>query len=537
MKRIYLLLVISLVALAGGVGGVARVAGDSQSMTASRDLTEAEVRRTFDRVFRARVREQLAWTDSMAATCKGQPMYHLARARLYRELIPVDDESKEEVKRLAGPLYGELNQVIAQCTARIDGGDKDPNLRLYRGWAYMLASHVHTYEKSWWTAGRESKKGKEDLEWYLQRYPQDPVASSLMGAFLYFADTLPAAYKFVSKLLFLPSGDRDRGLQMMEMARGWNSIMESDNGLILYSVYLGFEGRFEEGLEGFTNLRREFPLHSTFIRPEAIMYPLLPRRPSSLGDSLDANMARVAMLPKDEIDWSTVTLIRFERAYADRFYNPARAIERFEDILRDDPKHPDWAPGFSAFELGRLKAAAGDAEGARRAWDLVLRDEHTKHLHDDVKAMRSALDKNPRGTGAGPRDVPAIYGESDDARARVRAELEAIQSPTVADMFYLGEVWLMSGNPDRALEAYTGAINPKTAPWDESYQMVAATRAGEILGAKGDYTAAMKHYERAGKFWRKEFLYDWVLEARRRYFERLKSGAETTPPSLLSATM
>ena len=489
-----------------------------------------------DRVFRAEVGASLAWTDSLAPLCQGEPMYHLMRARLYRELIPVDDEQKEELKRLAAPLHHELEQAIAICDARISAGDPAPELRLYRGWARMLMSHVHTYEKSFWAAGRDAKKGKEDLEWYLAQKPNDPVASSLMGAFLYFADTLPAAYKFVSKLLFLPSGDRDRGLQMMELARGWNSLMETDNSLILYSVYMGFEGRYEEGLEGFEYLRRQFPDHATFLRPFAIIYPLLPRHGSEYGDNLDRSTARIAALPDAERDNATYWLIRFERAFADRYYHPSRSIERFEEIMREDPEHPDWVNGFSAFELGRLMAARGNTDKARELWNLALNDARIGYLHDEVKAMLAELDKTPGGTGAGPADVAAIYGADDDARARVRQSLESKENPSVADMFYLGEARLMAGDPKKALDAFTGAVNPKAARWDEGYQMLASARAGEILGSMGEYKAASKHYERAGKFWHKEFLFDWVMAARQRYFDRLDQGKETTPPTLLTTT-
>jgi tetratricopeptide (TPR) repeat protein len=100
-------------------------------------------------------------------------------------------------------------------------------------------------------------------------------------------------------------------------------------------------------------------------------------------------------------------------------------------------------------------------------------------------------------------------------------------------MFYLGEAWLMAGEPDKALKAYTGAINPKAARFDEGYQLLAASRAGEILGSKGEYKAASKHFETAGKFWHKEFLFDWLLAARQRYYQRLDEGKETTPPTIL----
>ena len=511
--------------------------GSQPTLVATRDLSEAEVRRGMELVFRAQVRDLLSWTDSLSAECSDQPMYHIMRARLIRELVPVDDETETDLKPACEPLYNELRTAIAECDARIEAGDNDEKLRLYRGWAWMLMSHVHTYENAFWSAGREAKKGKEDLEWYLQRHPDEPVATSLMGAFLYFADTLPKAYKFVSKLLFLPSGDRDRGLQMMETARAWNNPIGTDNLLILYSVYLGFEGRYEEGLSGFSQLQREYPMHATFVRPGAIMAPLLPQQTTAKSDSLDARTALVSSLSDRKIDASTCSLIIMERAFADRFYNPARSIERLEKILQDDPRHPDWTVGFAAYQLGLLRAAQGDVEKAKNAFDLAIRDKRVEYLKDDAKAARDALKNYPNGTGLGPANIAAIYGSDESARAAVREELATKQNATIADQFYLGEAWLMSGELDKALTAFTGVINPTVAPWDAQYQMIASTRAGEILGAKGDFKAAAKHYETAGKFWHKEYLLDWVLDARKGYFERLSQGKETTKPNLLTASM
>jgi tetratricopeptide (TPR) repeat protein len=536
MKRVFFLTLTAVLACAAIFAGFYSAAGGKPAMTATRDLSDAEVRSSMDRIFHAQVRDLLAWTDSLRTECSDEPMYHIMRARLIRELVPVDDETDTDLKPECEPLYAELRTAIAECDQRIDAGDKDEKLRLYRGWAWMFMSHVHTYENAFWSAGREAKKGKEDLEWYLQRHPDDPVASSLMGAFLYFADTLPSAYKFVSKLLFLPSGDRDRGLQMMEAARDHGNPVAIDNLLILYSVYLGFEGRYEEGLAGFRKLEAQYPLHATFVRPGAIMAPLVPRLTTEQSDSLDARAMTVSSLGDYRIDTSTCQLIRLERAYADRFYNPARSIERFEELLKDNPRHPDWTVGFSAYQLGLLRAAQGDAEAARRAFDLAIRDDRVKYLRDDAKSARDALKKYPKGTGLGPENISAIYGSDEEARKVVRDELAAKENPTIADQFYIGEAWLMSGELDKAWAAFTGAINPEAAPWDQQYQMIACTRAGEILAARGDFMAASKHYERAGSFWHKEYLFDWVLLARQRYFERLAQGKETTKPSLLTAS-
>ena len=107
----------------------------------------------------------------------------------------------------------------------------------------------------------------------------------------------------------------------------------------------------------------------------------------------------------------------------------------------------------------------GNAEKARGAFELAIRDSHVESIRDDAKAMISALAKFPKGTGI-PADVPAIYGADEGARDRVRKELLAKTNPTVPEQFYLGEAWLMSGDMEKALNAYTGAINPTAAPWE-----------------------------------------------------------------------
>jgi tetratricopeptide (TPR) repeat protein len=180
-------------------------------------------------------------------------------------------------------------------------------------------------------------------------------------------------------------------------------------------------------------------------------------------------------------------------------------------------------------------AAQGNNDRARTLWNQALANPRINYLHDDVKNMLSELDKAPP-TGAGPSDVAAIYGSNPEARDAVRKSLEAVKNPSVADLFYLGEAWLMSNKPKQALKAYNGAIEREAARWDAGYQMLACTRAGEIAGSQGEYKAASKFYEQAGKFWQKEFLYDWVMAARQRYFDRLDQGKESTLPTLLLST-
>ncbi|MCH7548439.1 MAG: hypothetical protein IH969_02700, partial [Candidatus Krumholzibacteriota bacterium] len=325
-------------------------------------------------------------------------------------------------------------------------------------------------------------------------------ANSLMGAFLYFADTLPAAYKFVSKLLFLPGGDRDRGLEMMELAVGYNSLVERDNRLVLYSVYIGFEGRYEEGLQGFEVLCREDPFHSTFVRPAVMLTVLKPRYTEAVGLELDGRVAVIDSLPGDETDQATYSLLHFFRGYADRFYYPERAHERLERMVEVNPDHPDWVTGYATFELGRMHAARGNVEEANRLFLGVINNERAGYLHADARSMIRALTKSPAPTAPVDSVIVGIYAGEEGA-VRAVEHFRGLAEPSATDFFYLGEALLATGDDDGALDAYIGALDADAPLWDEEFQLMAATRAGELTGALGDYAIAAGYYKAARRLW------------------------------------
>jgi len=527
---IFALVTVAVAALVAPVITAGGAASDSPPAAAEREFTLRESRHAIELLFDGQARTARAFLDSLEQGCGQSPLFLLTRARLHREFLPVDDEQKEAIAEAAAPLFADLNACVSVCTERIEAGEENPKLYLYRGWAWMFKSHVRTYARSMWTAGREAKKGKKDLEHYLEFYPDDPIANSIMGAFLYFADTLPAAYQFVSKLLFLPGGDRARGLQMMELAVGWDSLIEMDNRLVLYSVYIGFEGRYEEGLEGFGYLHRVHPNHSTFMRPAGVMLPLKPRYHRSDRDSLDVVIERYAAFSPEQQERATYWLLRFARAYANRFYDPASAIHGFEYVIQGNPEHPDWLRGYAGFELGRLRAALGDADGAKRAFMLVTNDPRAGYMHGEASDMLKAMDGWDGQRTAPAEDLIVSLYQGDAASAKtVAGELADIKDPTGAQLFYLGEAFLAAGDTGAAIAAYVRALDSETPRWDEAYRLIAGTRAGELTGAAGAYQSAALYFERARKFWHREFLYDWLIEGRQRYFERLAEGEELPP--------
>lgn len=500
---------------------------------AEADISDAECRQALDLMFSGWPERAAAYIDSLGDGHHHSPLYLLTRARVYREFLPVDDENKDDVKRMAESIYSDLDVVIDECSRRLDDGEEDPRLLLYRGWAWMFKSHIRTFERSFWTAGRDAKKGKKDLLRYLEDHPEDPIANGIMGAFLYFADTLPAAFKFISKLLFMPTGDREEGLRMMRKSCEKSSLIEIDNRTLLFSVYIAFEGRFEDGMEGFVRLRRRYPNYPAFARPFAITLPFTPQRRAETLEVIDGILEADDNAPAFQRDTGSFMMLRFSRAYADRFYDPPAGERQLEALISDAPEHPDWVVAYSNFELARHVAARGDAGRARKLLRAVLKDECGAYLHREARTMLDALDTEyaPSAVGA----VGDIYSaaEGPELEAMI-TRLDGHQPRTVQSNFYLGDALLMAGDEDGAIAAYQAVLAVDVPVWDEAFQMIACSRLAEIYGARLQYEEAAEYLDAAPRYYHKEFLYDWLYEGRKRFYERLRNGEYTTMPTLFS---
>ena len=276
-----------------------------------RDLTRAEAARVMNFVFEGKTRLAFEYLEEVAGECGGQPFYLLIKSRVARETLTVDDENKEQVERDAGPIHRDLDRVIEVCSKRMDGGDADPELLFFRGLAWMSKSHLDSFARQFWRAGREAKKGRSDLEAYLESQPDDPVAKGTLGVFLYFADTIPSVFKYLSKVLLLPTGDRDKGLDYIRYAAEQPSFMQPEFAGVLGTIYVLFEGRYEDGIERTSALLERYPANPRIALPLALILPFAPADITRIAALLDDTVDRTADLPPDAPERYSTTLVKF----------------------------------------------------------------------------------------------------------------------------------------------------------------------------------------------------------------------------------
>jgi tetratricopeptide (TPR) repeat protein len=466
----------------------------------SRDLADSEYAELLARIYGGHPTAANALLDSLAGECAGEPFFLIAQARLRLEAIPEDDLDKARAKKLSQPVLETLQQVIDICTQRLDAGGDELELRRLRGWAWMVRSQAHAQGGSFYSAGREAGRGKSDLDFYLAAYPDDPVANGLLGAFLYFTDAVPAIFQMLSKLMFMPTGDRARGLQMITLAENGPSAKVEDFRTLAMTVNVLFEGRWEAGLPQAMRLQAEQPAYVRLALPLSAMRLLAPGLGADLATHIDVTEMVSAGLPAAEVDTASLWMSRTYRAWIDRLLlGPAAAEVGFKAIVAAAPADPDWVAAFAERQLEEL--AADRADGLPDAWAAQVWNAPLEALSELVASLGETF------------------------ASSLRAE------------FWAAECHLRMGELDAAESLYRKVAENNGPEHLEPFRLVACARVGEIKARAGSYRAASRWYERALDHHRDVYRVDWMLKGRARHFDELsRDGGQLADEPVLFAT-
>lgn len=463
------------------------------------------------------------------------PMVYLLRARAMRDQISDEDDNKSLIVHDGEVVHSQLDSAIALCDAAIKRGASDPLFHYYRGRAYLAKAQVFTLTRSYWSAGRAASSAKKDLQDYLKFVPDDPDAQGDLGAFLYFADTLPGLVKFISKFFGIPSGDRERGLEMLRFAASQNGVFKVDYQVALVAIDLLFEGRLEQGAVGMRALIDEHPYYTRLVEPFAVLGPLDPLRLRAHQQLEDRVLADRFSMVNARVDWSLVKRIQLHRAYADMYFRaPSLALTELTTLIDNPTERPDWFLPLAIINRGQLYAKSGRVDEALQAFEMVTGREDMSHFHDLAYGLLESLKEPWNVIELDDLDfVGNIYdGRLEEGQAGLK-EYGRLYGRDVIFYFYLGEIDTFRQDFPAAQRAYEATLKIDVAGGDESYQMLAALRLAELAGLRGKYNDAKKYVEDATQYTHAGYLVDFMIHSRMRYFELLDNGTIKTAPTLL----
>lgn len=144
-------------------------------------------------------------------------------------------------------------------------------------WFYLAASYAplvqwQVLQGERLAAARNGARIRSALERTLQLDPTLADAHFGIGLYEYYADVTSAAGKLLRWLLFLPGGDRVKGLRQMRQGRNEGVVLRGEADYQLQIIYLWYEHAPGRAIEVLRSLDARYPANPLFLQRIAEIY-------------------------------------------------------------------------------------------------------------------------------------------------------------------------------------------------------------------------------------------------------------------------
>jgi Tetratricopeptide repeat len=469
-------------------------------------------------IYESRLSDAAAIVDEVLQRAPEDPRSHLLHARYLRDFLSDQNTHRKTIESQMIPVFAAADRAREKAEQLLATDQDDLAGRLYRGWARMFEAQLHTVSASYWSAGRTSKRAKTDLDFVLERDPDNAQAKMLMGAFYYFADGLPSVVKFAAWVLRLPKGDRDLGLEYVRDAYQSGAFGYQDAFAIHGLIYFAFEADFIKALPTFESLAEQFPGNARLVEPFAVIDLFWPQR-------LDQDRRRIARCY--ELSQSAPDSVTRAGGKRLRYYQllgwqltgrAAEAGPAMEELLQNIPSQPDWLEPSVRLALADLALLGGDLERAREVLAPLQKDSRPEKWmryvfeNDNIAATESGVVAYEKLQSA----ARALYaGELSRASEILQAQSDQSFPPW---RFYSAELAFLRGDTKTAREGFEALRKTKNRDRFYFFRYLSRLRLGEIAAREGDNDKAKEYYEQAMNEHEMKDLLRHVANSRRRLF-------------------
>ncbi len=169
--------------------------------------------------------------------------------------VVFDDENPALRQLLDGRLRAAIQAAETASRAGTDG-----DAALWGGSSHLLVAELRAFERRPIAAAFEARKAKRLLESASIVGAERFDALFGLGAYNYVADTVPSYVKGLRALLFLPRGDRARGLEQLAEAAAQSRFFALEARTLLVTIYANRHERlYDRALGERDRLLEEFP--------------------------------------------------------------------------------------------------------------------------------------------------------------------------------------------------------------------------------------------------------------------------------------
>jgi tetratricopeptide (TPR) repeat protein len=349
-------------------------------------------------------------------------------------------------------------------------------------------------------AARDGNRIREALERALELDPSIGDAYFGIGLYHYYADVAPTAAKMLRWLLFLPGGDRAKGLKEMQTARERGELLQGEADFQLHVVYLWYEHDTPRALALLHQLDGRYPTNPLFLQQIAEIQDTyvhdFPASSSSWLQLLDrCRTGRIAADAHGAEMRARIGLASMLDAMAETDL----AVDQLRIVVDARPGESPAMRARAELELGRAYDRLGERDLAVASYKAVL---STPALDDALRERAKAgLSRTPDLASTAPYRLSLegyrAYqrGSLDDAEAKLARAVVQAPDDSVARYRY-ARVLAARGDRQRARDELEKVIAAR--PLAPAFVRASAfVECARLLEQSGDRSRALEMYRYA----------------------------------------
>jgi tetratricopeptide (TPR) repeat protein len=184
-----------------------------------------------------------------------------AMTEWWRILTNFDDESRDK------QLIAMLDKVVGICEQRLDQNENDVAALFFKGGAVGFKGRLRANRGAWLLAANDGLVAMPAVRKAYKLEPENFDVLLGIGIYNYYADLVPSQYPVVKPLMiFLPGGDKQKGLEQLELAAQKARYAKTEAMYFLLQTYFIYEKQYVRALEIARELHDKFPQNPVFHR-------------------------------------------------------------------------------------------------------------------------------------------------------------------------------------------------------------------------------------------------------------------------------
>ncbi len=342
---------------------------DAGAAQLSSDPFHSYLRNGIEKAFNLETRNAIAYLQKAVELDRENPTGYAFLALVHLSSYEMSFEPGDRVRNQAA-MMSYIRETLARGGKRIEGNSRDGQAYFAMALAKVALVRLAIIQKHYSTMAEESSSAWDYLERARNEDPQNYDIYYIRGLLHYHLHHLTGLTRFVSSLL-ITTGDREKGLQELELASQKGDLLKVMAKADLSSTYTNYEKQPSRALPIAQELKKRYPRNYNFL--------------FLLANTLsDLRRFKEAFAVAQEIERGIQTgkppyvpqlRPRYDQLMGRIFFSQgeyAKAAEHFQRALKDTSLHRDRIRALSLVRLGMINDALNERKQAEEYYSMAL---------------------------------------------------------------------------------------------------------------------------------------------------------------------